>query len=134
MEYLLSVANGNAVFQMSADFLDGDFAVNLPVQLLHGIAPGRLVDRTAAVDAWGPLLARTLGSLWSPLDQGTISVRECYLEPYGPLRFSPMYEVRLLFTYQASAGAEDTGPKGIVEVCYPRTSIVGAFEQVAGAG
>ena len=92
-EYLLSVANGNAVFQMSANFRDGDFAVNLPVRALHGIAPGQPVDRAAAVAAWGPLLARTLAGLWSPLRPGTVSVRDCYLGPYGPLRFAPMYEV-----------------------------------------
>jgi hypothetical protein len=92
------------------------------------------VDRTASVEAWGPLLARTLEGLWSPFHQGKVSVQECYLEPYGPLRFAPMYEVSLLFAYQASSGADDTELKGTVEVCYPRTSIVGAVEEVIGAG
>ena len=133
-EYLLSIANGNAVFQMSADFLDEDFAVNVPVQVLHGIAPGRPVDRTASVEAWGSLLAGSLEALWSPLHRGTISVRECYLEPYGPLSFAPMYEVSLLFAYEASAGTKESGLKGMVEVCYPRISIVGAVADVIGAG
>ncbi len=123
-EYLLSIANANVVFQMSATFLQGDFAVNVPRHLLDGLPLAQTSEETPATALWAKLLSEALAKVWEGRHRGEVTVRECYQEPYGGLRFAPMYEVSLLFAYQVSSGSGEASLEGIVEVCYPRTSVI----------